>query len=32
MEVGGGLEILPLAGMVEGVSEEEREGKPGRPA
>lgn len=32
MEVGAGLEMLPVAGMVEGVSEEEREGKPGRPA
>lgn len=31
MEVGG-LEMLPLGGMVEGVSEEERDGKPGSPA
>lgn len=32
MEVGGGLEMLPVAGMVEGGSEDEREGKPGSPA
>lgn len=32
MEAGAGLEMLPLGGMAEGASEEEREGKPGSPA